>query len=56
MEKHEIEVRYKVGDVSALVGFNDPRYFSSAFRKKYHMTPLEFRSRCAASQSGGEKE
>jgi len=59
MEKSKqylMDVRYKVGDVSALVGFNDPRYFSSAFRKKYHMTPLEFRSRCAASQSGGEKD
>lgn len=51
-----MDVHYKVGDVSALVGFSDARYFSSAFRKKYQMTPLEFRSHYAASQSQREPE
>ena len=46
-----MDVHYKVGDVSTLVGFSDPRYFSSTFRKRYQMSPLEFRSRYAASQS-----
>lgn len=51
MEKSKqylLDVRYKVSDISALVGFSDARYFSSAFRKKYQMTPLEFRRRYAA--------
>lgn len=59
MEKSKaylMDVHYKVGDVSALVGFSDARYFSSAFRKKYQMTPLEFRSHYAASQSQREAE
>ena len=45
------DIRYKVGDVAELVGFSDARYFSSAFRKKFGMTPLEFRRSYAA---GGE--
>lgn len=50
MEKSQqylLDVRYKVSDISELAGFSDPRYFSSAFRKKYGMTPQEFRSRSA---------
>ncbi|MBQ2830431.1 MAG: response regulator [Oscillospiraceae bacterium] len=45
------DIRYKVGDVAELVGFSDARYFSSAFRKKFGVTPLEFRRNYAA---GGE--
>lgn len=44
-----LDVRYKVGEVSRLVGFSDARYFSSAFRRKYHMTPLAFRNKYAAA-------
>lgn len=51
MEKSKqylMDVHYKVGDVSELVGFSDARYFSSTFRKRFDMTPLEFRNRYAA--------
>jgi len=30
---------YNVSDVSYLVGFNDPKYFSREFRKQYGQTP-----------------
>lgn len=45
-----LDVRYKIGDISKLVGFSDASYFSSSFRRKYGMTPLEFRNRYAASE------
>ena len=51
MEKSKeylMDIQYKVGDISALVGFSDARYFSSTFRRRYGMSPLEFRSQCAA--------
>jgi YesN/AraC family two-component response regulator len=48
MEKAKLyllDVSYKVSDVTALVGFSDARSFSSAFKRLYHMTPLEYRNR-----------
>ncbi len=48
-----MDIHYKIGDISSLVGFSDARYFSSTFRKKYQMTPLEFRSRYAAGLEPG---
>lgn len=51
MEKSKeylMDIQYKVGDISALVGFSDARYFSSTFRKRYGMSPLEFRNQYAA--------
>lgn len=51
MEKSKeylMDIHYKVGDVSTLVGFSDARYFSSTFRKRYGMSPLEFRNCHAA--------
>ena len=51
MEKSKeylLDIQYRVGDISALVGFSDARYFSSTFRKRYGMSPLEFRNRYAA--------
>ena len=45
-----MDVHYKVRDVSTLVGISDPRYFSSVFRKKYGMTPMEFRNEYASRQ------
>lgn len=61
MEKSKqylLDIHYKVGDVSELVGFSDARYFSSTFRKRFNMTPLEFRNRYAAglSQTAEENE
>ena len=45
------DVRYNVGEVSSLVGIGDARYFSTVFRKKYGVTPMEFRNQCAAKQT-----
>ena len=50
-----MDVQYKVGDISALVGFSDARYFSSTFRKRYGMSPLEFRNLYAAGLTSGEQ-
>lgn len=53
MEKSKqylMDIHYKVGDISELVGFSDARYFSSTFRKRFDMTPLEFRNRYAAGK------
>ena len=36
---------YRVGDVSGMVGIHDGRYFSNMFKKKYRMTPTEYRNR-----------
>ncbi|MBQ8621557.1 MAG: response regulator [Oscillospiraceae bacterium] len=59
MEKSKeylMDIQYKVGDISALVGFSDARYFSSTFRKRYGMSPLEFRNRYAAGLMSGESD
>ena len=34
----------RVGDVSGMVGIHDGRYFSNMFKKKYGMTPTEYRN------------
>ncbi len=55
MEKSKLflaDISHRIADVSKLVGFSDPRYFSSAFRRKYHMTPMEYRNRVAARGEG----
>lgn len=36
---------YRVGDVSGMVGIHVGRYFSNMFKKKYGMTPTEYRNR-----------
>ncbi len=43
-EKYLKQVACKVADVSTLVGYKDAKYFSTAFKKKYGMTPLEYRN------------
>lgn len=50
-KEYLMDIHYKVGDISSLVGFSDARYFSSTFRRKYQMTPLEFRNQYAANQT-----
>lgn len=45
------DVSRKIGDISGLVGYSDARYFSSAFRKKYGMTPLDYRNKIAAGNA-----
>lgn len=36
----------KIADIAALCGFQDPGYFSRAFRRKMNCTPMEFRRKC----------
>lgn len=38
------QVACKVSDISKLVGYGDAKYFSAAFKKKYGMTPMEYRN------------
>lgn len=38
-------VEYKVADVAEMVGYKEAKYFSSAFKKTYGITPLEYRNR-----------
>ncbi|MDR2022551.1 MAG: response regulator [Hungatella sp.] len=38
-------VEYKVADVAEMVGYKEAKYFSSAFKKAYGITPLEYRNR-----------
>jgi YesN/AraC family two-component response regulator len=44
-EKYLKQVACKVTDISKLVGYSDAKYFSTAFKKKFGMTPLEYRNR-----------
>lgn len=43
-KQHLMDPRCNVSEVAALVGFNDPHYFSSTFKKFYGITPLEYRN------------
>lgn len=38
-------VEYKVSDVAEMVGYKEAKYFSSAFKKAYGITPLEYRNK-----------
>ena len=47
MEKSKIylrDVRYTISDVAEKVGFSDGRYFSNTFKKKYNISPSEYRN------------
>ena len=35
----------RIGEISEKVGINDVRYFSSMFKKKYNLTPTEYRNK-----------
>lgn len=34
--------KIRITDLAVAVGFNDPKYFSTCFKKKYGMTPKEY--------------
>ena len=34
--------KYSITDISLLVGFRSPTYFSSCFKKQFGITPTEF--------------
>lgn len=38
-------IEYKVADVAEMVGYKEAKYFSSAFKKTYGMTPMEYRNK-----------
>lgn len=44
-KRHLKEARYSISDIAAMVGYSDPGYFSSAFKKAFGVTPLEFRNK-----------
>ena len=35
----------KIYEISTAVGFDNPNYFSAAFKKKFGMSPLQYRER-----------
>jgi len=39
------DVNYRVADIAWAVGFTDPKYFSSTFKKQVGMSPMEYRNR-----------
>lgn len=45
------QIACKVADVSKLVGYKDAKYFSTAFKKKYGMTPLEYRNQICLEET-----
>lgn len=38
------DVNYRVSDIAWAVGFSDPKYFSSTFKKQVGMSPMEYRN------------
>jgi len=38
-----IKSSHNISEIGYAVGFNDPNYFSQAFKKLYHLSPSEFR-------------
>ncbi|MEG2440699.1 MAG: response regulator [Acetivibrio sp.] len=43
-KKFLLQLEYKISDIAEMVGFGDAKYFSSAFKKMYEITPLEYRN------------
>jgi AraC-like DNA-binding protein len=39
---------YSIKEVSYMVGMNDAKYFSKCFKKKFNMTPSEYRKKYAS--------
>ena len=37
------ETNYTIGEISAMLGFCDQSFFSTAFRKRYGVSPVEYR-------------
>jgi len=37
-----LQNKLRVSEIAYMTGFNDPRYFSKCFKKKYGMTPSEY--------------
>jgi len=39
-----IQTLLPIADIAARVGYNDPNYFATVFRKKYRMSPTQYRN------------
>jgi AraC-like DNA-binding protein len=39
------EERLTVSQISSLVGYSSPSYFSSAFKQKYRLSPKQYRNK-----------
>lgn len=39
------DISYQISEISKMVGYKEPKYFSSAFKKLYGITPFEYRNR-----------
>lgn len=44
-KKYLKDIRYKVFEVAEMVGYSDAKYFSSQFKKKYGITPVQYRNK-----------
>jgi AraC-like DNA-binding protein len=51
-----LNMQLSIGEVAALVGYPDPRYFSRFFRRCNGVTPGEFREKMSAEQSVPQDE
>lgn len=43
----------RISDLAYAVGFNDPKYFSSCFKKEFGMLPTEYQDRFSTDQAEG---
>lgn len=41
-----------ITEIARSCGYDDPNYFSTVFRKKYQLTPNEYRKQCRAAEQG----
>ena len=49
----ESDGKLRVSDIAYSVGFNDAKYFSTCFRKRYGLTPKELIKQRLENISGG---
>lgn len=45
-KKHLKDIHYRIYEISNLVGYEKPRYFSELFRSMTGLSPLEYREKC----------
>ena len=38
----------RINDVSAMVGYSNPQYFCTLFKKCFHVSPMEYREKSAS--------
>ena len=50
------DIHYKTYEVSLMVGYDNPKNFTRAFKQYYHITPREFRDRIGRAPSDPKQE